>query len=146
MTPVHQTVVYDEDAQTLDDCCRACFASILDLPLQMVPDFCGDLFDNRNDDANKIYDQRTNKWLHGLGYSLISIPIGPKLYEGWCGYFIEQGIGYHLISGLTKRDTYHMVVGENGSVVFDPHPDSTGLLPPTNKDPWVLDFILKRLT
>lgn len=144
MTPVNQTKVYDEDAKTLDDCCQACIASVLDVPLLDVPDLCQGLFDKGRKEANKIYDQRLTKYMHSLGYSLLTIPVGPKLYNKWCGYLIEQGAGYHLISGLSKRDTYHMVVGENGMPVFDPHPDSTGLIPPTEKNPWVFDFILRR--
>ena len=37
---------------------------------------------------------------------------------------------YYLMRGLSPRlkNGYHMVVGQNGKMVHDPHPDKTGII------------------
>jgi len=46
-------------------------------------------------------------------------------------YIDAYGINglWHEISGNTSRskDVYHAVVAKDGEVVFDPHPDNTGI-------------------
>jgi len=45
---------------------------------------------------------------------------------------------YHLISGISPRGIAHSVVGLNGEIVHDPHPDRTGL---EEVNSW--DFLIK---
>ena len=86
-------------------CFRACIASILELPEAAVPDW---------PDAN--LDPDVNQWLgqRGLRYEQIDASAPPPL-------------GLHIIQGLSPRGGQHAVVGLNGKIVHDPHPqDNTG--------------------
>jgi hypothetical protein len=52
------------------------------------------------------------------------------------GGFIDT---YHVISGPGPRGCHHSVVGLNGKMVHDPHPDRTGL-----EEAQMWDFLIKR--
>ncbi len=81
-------------------CFEACLASILDLKEHEVPDF-GD---------EPEFLRNVNAWLEQFGLYYIQAPL--KLRPN----------GYHTIEGLSPRGGMHAVVGLNGVMVFDPHP------------------------
>jgi len=86
-------------------CFRTAMASILDLREQDVPDW---------PDANQ--DTGVNRWLAGRGLRYVETPVdGPT------------PVGYHFILGTSPRGGQHAVVGINGRLAMDPHPqDGTG--------------------
>lgn len=111
MKPVFQTIF---DNRT-GNCLQACVASIFELGLEDVPNFVG---------------------------------AGEGWVEAYCGFLFEQyrlqvmtldrdallrqGVwwpgGYHIISGDSPRgDWQHSVVGFEGEMVHDPHPEGGGL-------------------
>jgi hypothetical protein len=133
MTPVDQLVMHDPDNGRFGDCMRACIASLLDLPAEEVPHF---LFDNCEND---VFNKRLNDFLalHDLCY-MAFLPW--DLQEHING----SGIGgevYHIINGPSVRGPWwYAVVGCNGKVVHDPHPDRAGLAEGERE----FGFILKR--
>ena len=89
-------------------CFRACLASVLDLKENDVPDF---------PDANQ--DPGVNHFLakHGLRYDEVSAhdPDTPP------------PVGLHIMLGTSPRGGDHAVVGRDGKLIHDPHPqDGTG--------------------
>lgn len=85
-------------------CFNACLASILELPEASVPDFDED-----------DYWQSVDDWLSkfGLYYRQVPLDIAP--------------VGWHTVEGTSPRGGQHAVVGYNGEMVWDPHPeDGTG--------------------
>lgn len=89
-------------------CFRSCLATIFGLYEHDVPDW-----PRANEDSD------VNRWLgriYGLRY--IQIPIVPEL---------PAPVGLHTIEGTSPRGGQHAVVGYNGRMVWDPHPqDGTG--------------------
>lgn len=84
-------------------CFPACLASILELPENEVPDL---------DNTDK---PQVDKFLakHGFEYQRVPADIKPA--------------GHHVIEGISPRGGAHAVVGLNGRLVHDPHPqDGTG--------------------
>lgn len=99
------------------NCFAACIASLLELPLEDVPNFC----DSDN------WRERLAAWLrsHGLFYLDVTLQEGAEpLDSEW---------GYHVISGDGPRGCRHSVVGLAGVVVHDPHPKG-GPLGPANRE------------
>lgn len=102
------------------DCVRASYASLLDLPLEDVPHF------------DPRYDQRAEEraWLRKRGLDLVVVPVehGPDGKLVGTLPTIPSDL-YHLISGGSPRHKVHghRVVARGGHVVWDPHPERTGV-------------------
>jgi hypothetical protein len=95
------------------NCFEACLASLLEMPI---------------DDVVKIPDgearnwfRLVNEWLSTLGLFFIEFTADDETTKYW---------GYHIIIGSSSgsRLERHAVVGYNGEMVFDPHPDRSGLV------------------
>lgn len=94
-------------------CVRTSYASLLDLPIDAVPDFSPAALQGRPQVPTE------KAWLNSLGLDLIVVPRkkgapAPKI----------PGDMFHLMSVLTPRHPVHghRVVGLGGKVVHDPHP------------------------
>lgn len=120
MKPVQQTRLGKDG-----NCFAACLASILELPLEAVPDVMDDL-----DGPYTDWLTRYNAWLADtFGLYLWNITPASDLPDGaQCAVsqLCRQPI-FHLIGGKSERGVMHSVVGFQGKVVHDPHPESTGL-------------------
>lgn len=118
MIPVHQTTFGRPDG----NCFAACLASVFEIPVAVVPNFCA------GDNPDWMSD--CNAWLRPMGFYLISVALPGDVEEGW---FPE---GYHLMSGRSPRgDFNHSVVGFKGRMVHDPHPSGEGIVgAPTEYD------------
>jgi len=88
------------------NCFAACLASILDLPLEAVPEMSTD------DQA-----ERANDFLAGYGLSYRRAFIDGKKPDG-----------YSTIEGISPRGGMHACVAHDGELLWDPHPieDGTG--------------------
>jgi hypothetical protein len=110
MTPVTQTRVGEE----VGNCFAACLASILDLEMADIPEFSTD---------EDLWLHDVQQWLATRGlYYVQMAPTDPGLQSAF-----ENGTLYHTIEGTSPRGGQHACVGENGEIVWDPHPnDGTG--------------------
>lgn len=103
MEPVYQTIIDKENG----NCMAACIASLLELPLEAVPNFS-----EREDWFNYVdefLEQFDLEWLQ-LKYSRST----ELLLRG-----------YYILSGDSPNfdGVDHVVIGHNGEVVHDPNPD-----------------------
>ena len=88
------------------NCMQACVASILELPLEEVPDFC-------NIASEDTWFTQMQAWFegHGLWYVEVRFTYEPKFPDG-----------YYLVSGDGPRGLRHVCVARAGEIVHDPHP------------------------
>lgn len=122
MKPVTQTIVDDGRG----NCYAACIASLLDLPIDAVPNFV---------EAEDMH-QAAWKWLAERGLRPVRMCF-PSLEALQSTYFDHPGL-YCVLSGESPRrkadggKKWHAVVGFAAGygveVVHDPHPDRTGLV------------------
>jgi len=112
MTPTKQSKLYTSDGIHNGNCYAACLASLLDLPLWMVPPF-EDMF-GRGD-----WRARTDEWLSRLFNS--------KLVRTE-GHETSQLPEYYIANGPGKRGVHHSVIYHDGQLAHDPHPENSGLL------------------
>lgn len=112
MTPVMQSKLYAEDAIHNGNCFAACLASLLDLPLWMVPPF-EDMF-GRSD-----WHSRTEEWLERmLGLVMVRSD----------GHAPERLPEFYIASGLSVRGVRHSVIYRSGELEHDPHPSGRGIV------------------
>jgi hypothetical protein len=112
MTPVKQTKLYAPDGIGNGDCFAACLASLLDLPLWMVPPF--DQMFGRVD-----WRIRIDEWLGRMhGMALIRTP----------AHIIELLPEFYIACGPGKRGVNHSVIYRQGALAHDPHPSNDGIL------------------
>lgn len=95
------------------NCFAATIASILEVDLETVPNFC----------EHEDWRERTNKYLADFGLFYIDLQIGEQDPSEIFHY-----AGYHVISGVGPRGCRHSVVGFKGITIFDPHPSLEGLI------------------
>lgn len=103
MKPVDQTLMTPPNG----NCVAACIASLLELPLEEVPNFIK---------ADEFWDD-LNNWLAKRGLYLVSLAAVGKVPRG-----------YHIIDGKSHSGPWnHVVVGYEGIMVHDPNPKRRGI-------------------
>lgn len=103
MKPVFQTIF----KPPLGNCQQAAVASILELPLEAVPNFA---------EAGNAWLKSYQEFLHGLGLGLISVQYSKEMFE------MVQG--WHIMVVKSPRGDYaHALVAYNGEPKHDPYPD-----------------------
>jgi hypothetical protein len=115
MKPVDQTIIDKEDG----DCTRACLATILELPIDAVPNFI-----RYKEKWFKIF------WpfLNSLGYEYygVGFPLGEEYPKGHI-LVDEPNIDGYVIASVPSKsfeETGHSVVMNlDGEVVHDPNPN-----------------------
>jgi hypothetical protein len=117
MTAQKQTRLSDPEHPKKGNCFTACLASILDMPIEQVPNFI---------DFGQDWFEPFYKFLreHGFEYH--------GLRHGTDALTYEPGIdGYYIVGGKSHREfamSGHAVVFRHGKMIFDPHPSNDGLL------------------
>jgi len=111
MKPVKQTLFGPKEG----NCFAACIASLLELPLEAVPNFC--LYDD--------WYHRVNKFLAPMGLCYIEMAIDSRgLY-----YSLIDSNTYYVLCGKSPNyDCLHAVVAQGTEIVHDPNPSNKGLL------------------
>lgn len=140
MIPVKQTILHDPENGHFGNCAQAAIASIFNMNIERVPHFA----DGLSDDEGAEYQDRLIEWLKPMGYGWLccSSP-APEDLEEW-NINLGKICDYHLITGMSPRGFYHVVVGKAGQVIHDPHPSNAGLLENTEENPWIYEFIIRR--
>lgn len=100
MKPVDQTFLKPPEG----NCFAACVASILEVPLEALPNFKGE-----------NWCDLWNQWLEPLNLRLLMIE-----HRQW----LERPPGYAIVGVDSPRgDWLHAVVCKDGEIVHDPHPE-----------------------
>lgn len=105
MIPITQDRVGEDG-----NCLSACLASILEVPLQTVPDFAAET------ETDEEFLSAVDAWLAKKGLRYRQVALGDAAPVGW-----------HTVEGLSPRGGQHACVAKNGALMWDPHPrDGTG--------------------
>jgi hypothetical protein len=108
--PVKQTKIY-EGPGTCGNCLTACVSSLLEIPIEQIPNFVEDRED---------WQTYLNEFLEPYNMVYVEVPVSA---------IENQDLGYHLICGFTVRSDVvpHAVVAFNRKYYHDPHPSNAGL-------------------
>jgi hypothetical protein len=111
VTPVKQTKLFSPEGIHNGNCLAACFASLLDLPLWMVPPW-EDMF-GRGD-----YWSRIDTWLARMfGLELVVVD----------GHPLDELPEFYMAVGVSARGVHHAVIYSAGQLVHDPHYSDAGI-------------------
>lgn len=118
MRPVDQTIIFHNSEEGVyGNCLAACVASLLELPIEDVPNFC----------AFEQWVHEYVSFLNEHGFDLIAnhyFPDGPfprDLGAGVDGLFIA--------AGPSPRGLNHaVIIDTRGNLIHDPHPSRAGVL------------------
>lgn len=111
MIPVRQSKLYLPDAIHNGNCYAACLASLLELPLWMVPPF-EDMFGRRD------YHGRVEEWLERV-FKLDLVHNE--------GHRVQKLPEFYIASGQSPRGVKHSVIYSGGKLVHDPHYSDAGI-------------------
>jgi hypothetical protein len=119
------------DGSEPGNCFAACIASLLDLPIGEVPNFCAE--------DSWCYD--VNAWLSQYDLSYIDLKVTTR------DHWVLNFSGYHIISGPSPRSEKdrpisHCVIGLGKSIVHDPMPGGGGLS--GDVADWLFGFLVRR--
>jgi len=107
MKPVYQTKFGERSG----NCLSACLASLLEIPLEDIPDFGwhSDWYEKFTDFMKKFNLQ----------------PLDVDLENGgdW------RPDGYYIVNGHSQRGIMHSVIYKGDTLVHDPYPDGVGVMP-----------------
>lgn len=110
VTPVKQSKLYAQDGIHNGNCFAACLASLLDIPLWMVPPF-EDMF------ARDDWRQRVTQWLARQQLTMTRTE----------DHQVEAMPEFYIANGKSARGVYHAVIYGGGQLVHDPHPSNDGI-------------------
>lgn len=109
MKPVKQSKLHCADGAHRGNCYAAALASLLEIPLWMVPPF---------EAMENTWRSRTDEWLAAC--------FGLKLIDT-NGHQVDKLPEFYIASGLSPRCVKHSVVYSAGALVHDPHPSDAGI-------------------
>lgn len=98
MLPQRQTEFGDTG-----NCLAACVATLLEIPLSTVPNFM----------RQPNWYNAFSRWLWERGYAIVSV-----------NSFHREPV---IAIGQSPRGRAHAVIYQYGRLIFDPHPDNTGI-------------------
>jgi hypothetical protein len=113
MTPVRQTKLYSADGIHNGNCYAACLASLLDLPLWMIPPF-EDMFGR----GGGQWRDRCEEWLARI-FKMQIVMLD--------GHQVEKLPEFYIGNGRSKRGVMHSVIFSAGAMVHDPHLSDSGI-------------------
>ena len=113
MIPVKQTILSADEG---GNCFAACLASILELPVRVVPNAAAEWIKGDSDEHLNAGWALIRSWLYGLGLDVQCFD------ESWrpSGYWIA------IVDSPRFPGKTHAVVFEGESFVWDPHPEAPG--------------------
>lgn len=111
MIPVRQTKLYQADGIGNGDCFAACLASLLELPLWMVPPF-DQMF------GRVGWEKRCNEWLRRFQKAEL-------VRES--GHYWARLPEFYMGNGQSPRGVYHSTIYSKGQLVHDPHFSDAGI-------------------
>ena len=116
MLKQHQTIL----GAGKGNCFSTCIACLLELPVDEVPNFCGDNWGNDGE-----WFRAANRWLARFGLRYFEVDFGE-----WVGHELGLPDCYLIVCGPGPRDCDHATVWLGGEMIHDPHPSGMGLLKP----------------
>ncbi len=117
MTPIKQTKLYSNVGIHNGNCYASCFASLLDLPLWMVPPF-DDMF------GRKDWYNRPREWLEKMCRKSLKHFVVHDDEEHPLDVLPE----FYIATGKSPRGVYHAVIYSKGKLFHDPHPSDAGII------------------
>lgn len=141
MTPVKQTQLHDPP-RSYGDCHRAALASLLDLPIDGVPNLMHGLAQGEGE----IFQARQKEFLDARGFVAVQLPIQADDLKTACNAANVWNPGLlFLLGGESASGCGHTVVADGTGIVHDPHPDDVGIVGPMEDGCFWVTYVLGKI-
>jgi hypothetical protein len=130
---------HDPDNGQYGDCGRTVVACLLGLPVEEVP------HEHRpmtGDEYNALMDA----FLKSKGVSRIWLAFNAETPQQAVEFATIWSNGMHFVLlGKSPRGTNHVVIGHDGKIVHDPHPDGGDLVGPSDNGFYYVEWLVRPL-
>lgn len=128
---------HDPDNGVYGDCGRAVIASLLGLPLEAVPHEHREM---SGDEQHALQDD----FLKAHGVTRIWIAFQAETIAQAIDWASQWSNGMHFVLlGTSPRGTNHVVIGHEGEIVHDPHPDGGDLVGPSDNGFYYVEWLVE---
>ena len=106
MTPIKQTIIYNEHTTGNGDCLTACYASLLDVPLWYLPPF-------HQMYGRPDYDRRITEWfaaVHKMQRVFVGCINMPQEHDDEDLALLRELPEFYIAKGPTIRSGHHAVI------------------------------------
>ena len=136
MKPQKQRFLHNPP-ESYGDCFPTALASLMNIDRDDVPHF----WDGGKEPEGGWYAP-VREWLAKYNLTYLSLPVAADLKTtlGMMGDF-NPGV-FYLLSGNGGRVGNHTVVAKDDEIIWDPHPDNSGLVGPCEDGFYWIDFLL----
>lgn len=118
------------------DCGRAVIASLLGLPLSAVPH-------EHREMTGAEFNASIDAFLKSRGVTRIWLGFHAESVEQAADWASQWSNGMHFVlMGTSPRGTNHVVIGHEGKIVHDPHPDGGDLVGPTDNGLYYVEWLV----
>ena len=139
MIPVLQDSFYDADVppeQQRGNCLSAVVASLIEVPLNTVPNFVQNNVDHEGDPTWDWWNCMLD-FVKESGFEMRYL----RIENDDRSTFPPPSEGeFYAVSGISPRNSkiYHIVIYQDGKMVHDPHPSQAGLVEITDLYHWTI--------
>lgn len=136
MRPQKQKNLHRPEEGLIGDCHRTCYACLLDMDRDEIPNFGEVGFDITKEGGGnrKEFKEACDLWLARNGYAEFSVAFNSGLYE--VQQFMRQvNPGqYYILGGSSKSGVNHSVIGLDDEIIWDPSLNDAGIVGPCQPD------------
>lgn len=136
MTPQKQKNRHKPEEGLIGDCHRTCYACLLDMDRDSVPNFGEVGFDISKEGGGnrREFSAACKAWLTSQGYAEFMVGFGATLQEVQ-DFMRECNPGqYYILGGLSSTGVNHSVIGCDDQIVWDPSLNDSGIVGPCEPD------------
>jgi len=134
---VKQQFRHDPDNGVHGDCGRAVIASLLDIDIDDVPH-------EHRDMTGDEYNATIDAFLKSVGVTRIWVAFRASSVADAVDWATQwsNGMPFSLL-GKSPRGSNHVVIGHEGKIVHDPHPDGGDLVGPCSNEHYYVEWFVK---
>lgn len=136
MTPQKQKNRHLPEEGLIGDCHRTCYACLLDMDRDSVPNFGEVGFDITKEEGGnrKEFAEACKSWLASQGYAEFMVGFNCDLSDVQ-GFMNAVNPGqYYILGGRSRTGVNHSVIGLNDMIVWDPSLTDAGIVGPCEPD------------
>nr|WP_316642860.1 hypothetical protein [uncultured Roseateles sp.] len=137
MTPQKQLFRHRPAEGVIGDCWRTCFACLLDLPVEAVPHFLEDCWEDYVTAAAKA-----KSWLATQGFTWVEFAFQAELGDVLASVKVNNSGVYYLLGGNSRNGVGHQVIGCDDQIVWDPALDDSGIVAPMSDGHYWVGFLV----
>lgn len=136
MRPQKQKNRHNPAEGLIGDCHRTCYACLLDMERDSIPNFgeVGFDFAKSDEDNRQAFAEACRAWLSEQGYAEFSVGFADRLDAVLSFMATVNPSIYYILVGQSTSGVNHSVIGYGDAIVWDPSLNDSGIVAPCEPD------------